>query len=242
MRDSAFVDPLQQGFNANLFGNAQDVQLGGQPGLNQFADQGLGRLFGQGQAGNNALFAGAQQNQNDPFQQQQLDTLGNFSNGQALEGQISNLSDSLGTFFNEQLLPGINQTSQLAGQGIGSGRNSVARGQATRDVGNAFTRGVADLNAQFGQQQINAATAGLSGRQDQNRLSGDLNQQGIGNLPDLANLGVGQFTAPFAALQQLAQILGPQTVLAGGGTETGAGIFGGGGGGGGILGAIGSFL
>ena len=210
---NSFVDPSQQPFLDSIRGQGQGLQQGQQAGLNQFADQGLGRLFGQAQRGNNAQFGLANQVGNDPGIQGNLNTLNNFSNGNALQGQISNLGQNLGQFFNEQLLPGINQTSQLAGQGIGSGRNSVARGQATRDTLNAFSRGSADLEAQFGQQQIGAAQAGIQGGLNQFNTQAGINQQGINNLPGVAGLGLSQFTAPFAGRAAQAGLVGPTTVL-----------------------------
>jgi hypothetical protein len=209
----SFVDPNQQPFLQNQFQGAQDLRQSQQAGLNQFASEGLGGLFQQGQAANQGLFGLGQLAQNDPIQGQALSQLANFSNQEALQGQIGNLGENLGQFFNEQLLPGINQTTQLAGQGIGSGRNAVARGQATRDTLNAFARGTADLNAQFGQQQISASQGALAGRQGQLGLAGLLQQQGIGNLAGLGGLGLSQFTAPFAGLAQAGDIIGRPTVL-----------------------------
>jgi hypothetical protein len=220
----SFVDPKQQPFLQTQRRGAENQRLRVQPGLNQFASEGIGGLFQQGQAANEQLAGLAQLAQNDPIQGQALDSLANFSNQEALQGQIGNLGENLGQFFNEQLLPGIDATTQLAGQGIGSGRNAVARGQATRDTLNAFARGTADLNAQFGQQQIAASQGALAGRQGQLGLAGLLQQQGIGNLPGLAGLGLSQFTAPFAGLAEAANIIGSPTVLArniGGGSSSG---------------------
>ncbi len=208
-----FVDPAQRPFLQQMRSQAQTLQQQLQPGLNQFAQTQLGGLFQQG-LGQNQVQQNLQQAVlTDPFQQQQLSALGNFSNRNALQGQIGNLGQNLGQFFNEQLLPGIDRTTQLEGQGIGTGRNAVARGQATRDTLNAFSRGAADLEAQFGQQQIGAAVAGLQGAQQQQALAADIGQGFLGNLAGLGNLGLSQFTAPFAGLNNLAGIIGPPTVL-----------------------------
>jgi hypothetical protein len=220
----SFVDPKQQPFLQTQRRGAENQRLRVQPGLNEFAASGLGGLFQQGQTANEGLFGLGQLAQNDPIQGQALSSLANFSNQDALQGQIGNLGENLGQFFNEQLLPGINQTTQLAGQGIGSGRNAVARGQATRDTLNAFARGTADLTAQFGQQQIDASKGAIAGRQGQLGLAGLLQQQGIGNLPGLGGLGLSQFTAPFAGLAEAANIIGSPTVLQrniGGGSSSG---------------------
>ena len=199
----SFVDPRQQPFLQSLRSRGQRLQESQQAGLNQFASEGLGGLFQQGQQLNQGL--GAISGQLGGV----FDAAGQFSNREALQGQIGNLGENLGQFFNEQLLPGIDRTTQLAGQGIGSGRNAVARGQARRDTLNAFSRGTADLNAQFGQQQLGAL--GLQGQ-----LSGQqaaVGQQQLGNLPGLANLGLSQFTAPFAGLQQQQGLVGGPTIL-----------------------------
>lgn len=208
-----FIDFQQRPFLNKLRNRALNLQTNQQGGLNQFAANEIPQLFQTGQGFNQQLGNLSQLAQNDPVQQQNLDALSNFSNRDALQGQIGNLGENIGQFFNEQLLPGIDQTTQLAGQGIGSGRNSVARGQATRDSLNAFARGAADLEAQFGQQQISAAQGALAGRQGQLGLAGDLNQAGFNQLSGLGALGLSQFTAPFANLQNLNAIIGPPTVL-----------------------------
>ena len=210
---NSFVDPAQAPFLQSIRSQGQAIQQGQQGALNQFASEGLGGLFNQGQQQNQGLFDLAGQVGTDQFSQDQLASLGNFSNRNALQGQIGNLGENLGQFFNEQLLPGIDQTSQLAGQGVGSGRNSVARGQATRDTLNAFSRGASDLEAQFGQQQIGAAQAALGGQQSQFALQGALGQQGIGNLGQLGALGLSQFAAPFTGLASQSALVGPPTVL-----------------------------
>lgn len=210
---NAFVDPAQAPFLQGLRSSAQNLQQAQQPGLNAFSQNQLPQLFETGQGFNQNQLGLAGLAADDPIQQQNLDALTNFSNRDALQGQIGNLGQNLGQFFNEQLLPGIDQTTQLAGQGIGSGRNSVARGQATRDTLNSFARGAADLEAQFGQQQISAAQGALAGRQGQLGLAGSLNQQGFDQLSGLGALGLSQFTAPFANLQNLNAIIGPPTVL-----------------------------
>lgn len=210
---TSFVDPAQAPFLNSIRTQGQGLQQNLQPGLNQFSSQQLGGLFQQGQQQNQGQFDLSAQVGSDAGIQGNLNTLNNFSNGNALQGQISNLGQNLGQFFNEQLLPGINQTSQLAGQGIGSGRNSVARGQATRDTLNAFSRGSADLEAQFGQQQIGAAQAGIQGGLNQFNTQAGINQQGINNLQGMAGLGLSQFTAPFAGLQQQNALVGPPTIF-----------------------------
>lgn len=234
-----FVFPQQVPFLTNLFGNAQGVQQGVQPGLNQFSQQGLGQIFNQGQFGNQAQFGLAGQTLTDnPLLNSQA-SLNNFSNQGALQGQIGQLGENLGQFFNEQLLPGISSRTQRAGNAPGGDRDQVAVGQAARDSLNAFARGSADLQSQFSQQQIGAAQAGGALRLGQLGLGGQQLGQAQAGLPGLAGLGLSQFTAPFAALQQLAQLIGPPTVLGGETQSAGGGLLGGGSGAaGGLLGAI----
>jgi len=241
-QNADFVFPQQVPFLQNLFGNAQQVQQGTQQGLNQFSQQTLPQLFQQGQQGQQQLGQLGQQTLGDNALLNSQASLNNFSNQSALQGQIGNLGENLGQFFNEQLLPGIDARSQVAGQQRGSARNNVALGQGIRDTANAFSRGAVDLTSQFGQQQIQAAQAGGALRLGQLGLGGQQLGQANDQISGLANLGISQFTAPFAALQQLAQIIGDPTVLGGGGQTQGGGLFGGGGGGGAIGGILGGIF
>lgn len=124
---------------------------------------------------------------------------------QAAQAQIGALGDELGTFFNEQLLPGITSRGVSTGT-LGGSRQGVSIGRAAGQVGKSFTSGVAQIlaNSQaardtaalgFNAQKIGAASAGL------NALPGVLG---------LAGAGFNAGTSPYLALSQ---ILGSPTVL-----------------------------
>ncbi len=125
--------------------------------------------------------------------------------GGFVDENIAALSEDLGQFFNEELLPGI--TSEAVGGGaLGGGRQGVAQGKAIESVGREFRRGSLDIrNADLRQrtdaaktlsaQKLSASQAGLTGVQSQF---------------DLANAAT---LAPFSPFLTLAQILGPTTTL-----------------------------
>ncbi len=125
--------------------------------------------------------------------------------GGFVDENIAALSEDLGQFFNEELLPGI--TSEAVGGGqLGGGRQGVAQGKAIESVGREFRRGSLDIrNADLRQrtdaakalsaQKLSASQAGLTGVQQQF---------------DLANAAT---LAPFSPFLTLAEILGSPTTL-----------------------------
>lgn len=122
-----------------------------------------------------------------------------------VDENIAALSEDLGQFFNEELLPGI--TSEAVGGGqLGGGRQGVAQGKAVESVGREFRRGSLEIRNQdlrqrqdaartLSAQRLSASQAGLTGAQQQF---------------DLANAAT---NAPFSPFLTLAQILGSPTTL-----------------------------
>lgn len=125
--------------------------------------------------------------------------------GGLVDENIAALSEDLGQFFNEELLPGI--TSEAVGGGqLGGGRQGVAQGKAVESIGREFRRGSLEIrNADLRQRQdaaktlsaqrLTASQAGLTGAQQQF---------------DLANAAT---LAPFSPFLTLSQILGAPTTL-----------------------------
>ena len=125
--------------------------------------------------------------------------------GGFVDENIAALSEDLGQFFSEELLPGI--TSQAVGGGqLGGGRQGVAQGKAIESVGREFRRGSLEIRNRdlrerteaaraLSDQRLSAAQAGLTGAQQQF---------------DLANAAT---LAPFSPFLTLAEILGSTTVL-----------------------------
>jgi len=100
-----------------------------------------------------------------------------------VQGQINNLGQNLGNFYNQQLLPGINQQSSFYG-GTGGGRQGVAQGLAAQGVAQQFQQGANNIYA-----------------------------QSLQNAPDLFNLGMAPWQAQWEPYRQMAGLLGSPTVL-----------------------------
>ena len=111
-----------------------------------------------------------------------------------LEQQIQAQQRSLGNFFNEQLLPGINRGSVATG-GFGGARNIIQRGQAAERVGQTAADAETALRFQAFQQQQGAQLGAL----------------GLSN--NLVNLGLSPATAPFLPLQAQRGIVGQPIIL-----------------------------
>ena len=165
---------------------AANAAFGQADALRGFGQTGLGALSGIA-GGQNAFIQNlAQRSQgNNPFAQQQVSALGN----------------SLGQFWENNLLPGIASGAEGSG-GLGGTRQSVAQGLAAQGLINQFGAGAADIYANSYNQGLGAAQAGLG------------SQLGAaGQIPGSAeaqfNLGLAPFQAAYLPLQQLAQLIGP---------------------------------
>lgn len=123
----------------------------------------------------------------------------------AAQAQIGALSDELGSFFNEQLMPGITSRGVSTGT-LGGSRQGVAIGRAAGQVGKSFTSGVASILANS-QAARDAAALGLNAQKI------GASSAGLNALPSvlgLAGAGLNAGTSPYLALSQ---IIGSPTVL-----------------------------
>lgn len=190
-QSSSFVDPSQNLF-LNFLRNQGASQFGG------FMD--MASLFGQQAQG----LAGSAMNLGDnPFIQSLLQQ--SQGNPELVAQQTEQLGSDLGRFFNEQLVPGINQGGIQAGQ-FAQSRGDIGRGLAAQGVTDQFQRGATAFQQA---DQMRALQAGQFGGQ----LFGQgqqLQQQGLGQAFDFLQ---GGFGAQFDPLFALAQIFGDPTVL-----------------------------
>jgi hypothetical protein len=141
---------------------------------------------------------------------------GTDASGQFLEGivngeggfvdeNISALQDDLGSFFSEELLPGI--TSEAVGGGqLGGGRQGVAQGKAIETVGREFRQGSLDIRNEDLRRRTDAA-AQLSGQRISASQAG---LRGAGQQFDLANAAT---LTPFSPFLTLSEIMGNPTTL-----------------------------
>ncbi len=131
---------------------------------------------------------------------------------EVLQQQIDLLGEDIGSFFNDQLMPGI--TSEAVGGGsLGGGRMGVAQGMAMQEVGDQFTRGATALRAgDIGARDAAAGT--LAGQAGQNALT---SLQGIPALAGIADMGFGAGMAPY---ERLAAIMGGPTTLTSAGSSS----------------------
>ena len=179
----SFVAPFQQPFLQRLFdlGNQQLTQS--LPIAQQIASQLPNQVTNPAFDAFNQLISGGA----NPF----------------LEQQIQAQNDSLGRFFNEQLLPGINRSSVATG-GLGGARNQLAQAQGAERVARAAADAETALRFQGFQQ-------------------GTQNQLGAIN-SNIVNLGLSPATAPFAPIQAQQGIVGPPIILSKSKNKGGFGI------------------
>ncbi len=187
---SSFVDSSQQPFLDFLRNTAQQGFGGFQQGQQQFQSQLQG--FGQ-QLGNQ---------QQNPFIGQLQQAAG--GNPELLAAQSDDLTNRISQ-FTQQNLAGANRGA-VGGNGLGGGRNQVARGTAIGQGADALQSGLLGLQqqAQNNISQAGAIGGGLFGQQNA------LQQQGIGQQAQFAGQGFESMFAPLGALQQF---FGAPTVL-----------------------------
>lgn len=202
----------QRAFDASLGLGAGGRQVFGGSGGNGSPGSLFGNVIGTGVANQNAqTFADPLQGLGVNLTQQGQGFLGNLGQmGQAgnpfAMGQINQLGQQLGTVFNQQVLPGIQSTFGQSGT-LGGDRQALAMGQAAGQFGQAFTGGALDILGNSAQLALNANQAGLGG---------------LGNVFGMGN------AATFGSLPGLASLLGPPTVLGGGGSSSSTpGVLGG---------------
>ena len=162
-----------------LYGQAQQADL---PGAGIDASRGLQPFIDQAQ-------------QTATGQNPVLQNLAGLATGgqDYSQGMIDNLSQNLGRFYQEQLMPGIQSNAIQAG-GLGGGRQGIAEGLAAGRTADAFGQGVNNIN--FQQQGIQNQAA---------QTYGGLQAQGIGQ--GMQGIGA-QFGFGVDPYLQLANIYG----------------------------------
>ena len=125
--------------------------------------------------------------------------------GGFVDENIAALSEDLGQFFNEELLPDITSESVSGGQ-LGGGRQGVAQGKAIESVGREFRRGSLDIRNQDLRERTDAAKS-LSA----SKLSAS--QAGLTGVQSQFDLAEAATLAPFSPFLTLANILGGPTTL-----------------------------
>lgn len=233
-----FVDPAQVPFLDFLRTQGQELAQAQSQTIGGVASQLTGRLGGIG----GELLGGiqGQAQQFGPGVGQSISQLlgGGLDFQQLLEpgaqlpGALSSLDEAIQRNL-QSTLGSIGQQSTLAGQ-TGGDRQAFFSQEAAGEAQRAFTAGASQLIGQdLGQRRQLGATAaqselarllGAGGlgiqQQEQNLTAGGI---GINALSPLFNLGLGGFSAEFAPLLALAQIIGPPTVL-GKQSQSGAGF------------------
>ncbi len=111
-----------------------------------------------------------------------------------ISAQAQSLQSGLGQLFREEINPAISSNAIAAG-GFGGGRQGVAQGVATGQLGQAYTQGLGDIVANANRTALGAAglVPGLSSAMYQSEVN-----------PTLAG---------YDPLSRLASILGSPTVL-----------------------------
>lgn len=122
-----------------------------------------------------------------------------------LQSQIGALQESLGSFFREEILPGVRSQS-VGARTLGGGRQGIMEARGAQDVMAEFRQGIVGL---MGADQAgrDAAAATLQGGQIQGAGTGLAGLQGL--------LGIGQAgeVAGLTGYAALADILGGPTTL-----------------------------
>lgn len=122
-----------------------------------------------------------------------------------LEEQISELGEDIGSFFREQILPGITSEA-IAGGSLGGGRQGVAEGAAADTAGREFRRGSTALRT--GDAANRTEAAGMLGRTRIDSAATGLSS--LGQVAGIADIGFGAELEPF---ERLSALLGGPTVL-----------------------------
>ncbi len=224
----SFVDPAQVPFLQDLRTQGQQLASAQSQTIGGVASQLTGRLGGIG-----TELLGGISNQAQQFGPGVGQAIGGLLGGgldfqQLLEpgaqlgGALSSLDEAIQRNL-QTTLGSIGQQSTLAGQ-TGGDRQAFFSQEAGGEAQRAFAGGAAGLIGQDLAQRRQLAT-GVGGL-DLQRLLGagglGIQQQGqnleaagigINSLSPLFNLGLGQFSAEFAPLLNLAQIIGAPTVL-----------------------------
>ena len=192
-----FVDPTQQAFLQQLFAGGLGLQQQLQPQFQQLGgiaqqlgQQGQGFLGQLGQAGSQ---------------------LGQFIGPGTTQAQIEGVTGQVQNFLDIQQ-SGIRGQANLAG-GFGGSRQAVEAGAATGQAAAGLGGIISQILGTDIQRRQDAAS-----QQGQQQLFGA--QAGLGGLGQLFGLAQGGLTGQFGGLGILQGLLGPATVLGGGGQQS----------------------
>lgn len=133
----SFIDPLQQGYLANLFG--QSAGWANPAATSQAAYRGSAATM-------------------PSLDMAMRGAAGLTDPGAQIAAQSQSLQAGLGQLFSEQINPAITSNAIAAG-GLGGGRQGVAQGVAAGQLGQAYTQGLGDIVARANQTALGAATA-----------------------------------------------------------------------------------
>lgn len=181
---NTYLDPTQARNQQQLLGryNNQAGSMGQTPWMDQQRNQTLGGLY---QGANQANQYGQQMAGASQYGMGQLAQFAQQGNPY-LQQQIAGLAQDAGQFYNEQILPGIGNQAQLAGQ-RGSSRQGIAEALGAQRVGQEFMQSANQLRSNaYGQQQQAAGQLAALGQQGAGQMYG-LAQQGYANQGQLAN-------------------------------------------------------
>ncbi len=176
-------------FGVNSGSMSSFVDQAQQPYLDAVRGMGLG-MVGQG-SGN----VEAGQGQNQAMLDQAIAANNQLMDPRAqIAAQTASLQSGLGDLFRNEINPAIESNSMLSGS-LGGGRQGVAQGVATGQLGNAFTSALGDITARANAQSQGAINS-----------AGALGQANLANRGALAGYDMAQ-------LGEFANILGGPTVL-----------------------------
>lgn len=187
----------QSPFLQNLWGAAEELMNGQQGRVSKFADlfsqEGLrGARGGMSQLTDIARTGGPLAQYANP-------------NNKLAQQQLRHQAGAIGDEFQRVVMPALNSAAGVAG-GLGGSRNQIARGLAASDAQSQIAKAGTDLYAQQYGIGAQAAAGATQARLDAAGGMGDMGS-------NIYNLGMSPFTAQWAPLTALAQILGNPTVL-----------------------------
>jgi len=122
-----------------------------------------------------------------------------------LEKQLAGLSEDVGRFFSEELLPGVTSAAVGAGQ-KGGGREGVAQGKAIETAAREFRRGSTELRLADRTSRENLAL-GVAGIDQTGKLGA------VAAVPGLLGLAEAGTFADLSVSERLSAIFGPATAL-----------------------------
>ena len=134
-----------------------------------------------------------------------------------LEKQLAGLSEDVGRFFSEELIPGVTSSAVGAGQ-KGGGREGVAQGKAIEVAAREFRRGSTELRLADRTSRENLAL-GVAGIDQQGKLGA------AAAVPGLLGLAEAGTFADLSVSERLSAIFGTATALTTSESESTADAF-----------------